>query len=107
MNFQISLHSRDATTAEAMALLQQLELLLAQMLSPENEVRSPAEKQYEQIALDQKGTLLFQVYLNPSAKPEVRRRRGINLSFGRPHLSHRCAYKFSLNCRLLSLTLGP
>lgn len=56
-----------------MALLQQLELLLAQMLSPENEVRAPAEKQYEQIALDQKGTLLFQVYLNPSAKSEVRK----------------------------------
>uniref|UniRef100_A0A914HGN0 TOG domain-containing protein n=1 Tax=Globodera rostochiensis TaxID=31243 RepID=A0A914HGN0_GLORO len=46
--------------------------LLIGMMNSENEIRSEAEKQYEKIALKDRGPLLFNHYLNPSADVESR-----------------------------------
>uniref|UniRef100_A0A915D2E4 TOG domain-containing protein n=1 Tax=Ditylenchus dipsaci TaxID=166011 RepID=A0A915D2E4_9BILA len=51
---------------------QQFEQLVAGMLSAENETRSAAEKNYEQIQLGAKGTLLFNLYINGAANVESR-----------------------------------
>lgn len=50
---------------------QQFEQLISGILSAENQIRIAAEQSYEHIPLDQKGTLLFQVYLNNAANVEV------------------------------------
>lgn len=50
---------------------QQFEQLIFGMLSAENQVRVAAEQNYELIPLEQKGTFLFQLYLNDTAIFEV------------------------------------
>lgn len=50
---------------------QQFEQLVAGMLSSDNQIRSVAERSYEQIPIGPKGTLLFSVFLNTSVNVEV------------------------------------
>lgn len=54
-----------------MVELQQFHQLIVQMLSPENNIRSAAEKQYDQIAQADKSTLLFSLYLDANVDVEV------------------------------------
>lgn len=55
-----------------MADLQEFHSLMTKMLCPENEARSEAEKQYEQIPVSTRGQLLFQLFLDQSVDTEAR-----------------------------------
>lgn len=53
------------------ANMQEFDGLMKRMLCPENETRSEAEKQYEQIPIPTKGQLLFQLFLDAAVDTEV------------------------------------
>uniref|UniRef100_A0A914ZIN3 Importin N-terminal domain-containing protein n=9 Tax=Parascaris univalens TaxID=6257 RepID=A0A914ZIN3_PARUN len=54
------------------ANMQDFDGLMKRMLCPENETRSEAEKQYEQIPIPTKGRLLFQLFLDAAVDTETR-----------------------------------